>query len=86
MRRKIKVASHVLMPKHEKLSEKAKNDLLNTYNITETELPEILITDPAIINMKPSVGDVIRITRNSPTAGTTYFYRCVKENKGVKYE
>ena len=68
---------HVLVPKHEKISDKDKLALLEQYNVTERELPKIPITDPAIRHLDVKVGDVIRITRLSETAGNVYFYRGV---------
>ncbi|MBN1175796.1 DNA-directed RNA polymerase subunit H [Candidatus Woesearchaeota archaeon] len=68
---------HVLVPKHEKISDKDKKNLFEQYQISEKDLPKIPITDPAIRHMSLKVGDVIKITRVSPTAGHVYFYRGV---------
>jgi DNA-directed RNA polymerase subunit H len=68
---------HTLVPLHEKLNDKEKEQLLEEYNITVKELPKILMTDAALAGMDVKPGDVIKITRTSPTAGTTYFYRGV---------
>lgn len=68
---------HILVPKHEKINDKEKKELFKRYNITERELPKINITDAAIQHLKPQVGDVIKVTRESPTAGTTTFFRGV---------
>ena len=69
--------THILIPKHKKISEKEKKELLETYQITINELPAILKSDPALAGMDVEVGDVIRIERESPTAGKTVFYRGV---------
>jgi DNA-directed RNA polymerase subunit H len=71
------VNQHLLVPKHTKLTEKEKENLFKTYNVNITDIPKILKTDPGIRSLDPKVGDVIRIERNSPTAGKTYFYRGV---------
>lgn len=68
---------HVLVPKHEKISEEQKQALLERYNITIKELPKIDINDPGIRHLDAQPGDIIKITRSSPTAGTTTFYRGV---------
>ena len=68
---------HILVPKHTKLSEKEKKELCERYNITPRELPVILITDPALEDLKVTVGDVIKVIRPSITAKTTKFYRRV---------
>ena len=71
------VTKHVLIPKHSKLSEKEKKELFERYNITIKELPRIKESDPAIASLKVKPGDVVKIIRNSPTAGTAVFYRGV---------
>ena len=68
---------HVLIPKHKKLSEKEKKDLLENYKITINELPSIKKNDTALIGMDVQAGDIIKIERESPTAGNTVFYRGV---------
>jgi len=65
------------MPKHIKLSDKEKASLLEKYNTTLKELPKILKDDPAIINLNAKPGDVIKIIRESSTAGKSVFYRGV---------
>lgn len=69
--------NHTLIPLHEKISENEKKELYTKYNITFKELPKIIIKDPAIRHLEVKVGDVIKITRNSPTAGRAIFYRGV---------
>ena len=74
---KFKVDKHILTPKHSVLSEKEKAQILEKYHVTSKEMPKILKTDSAIkeLGMKP--GDIIKITRKSPTAGESLFYRVV---------
>lgn len=71
------VSEHILIPKHSKISEKEKTELMQKYDITFNKLPKILITDPAIRSLDPKVGDVIKIIRPSSTAEKTTFYRGV---------
>lgn len=68
---------HTLIPKHEKISKEEKDKLFEKYNISFKELPKINIKDPAIAHMDPKVGDVIKITRHSETAGIAIFFRGV---------
>ena len=68
---------HALIPKHSKLSEKDKKKLFEEYNVGYKELPKILKTDPAIAHLDVKSGDIIKIERNSQTAGKSIFYRGV---------
>jgi DNA-directed RNA polymerase subunit H len=66
-----------LVPKHSKLSEKDKKALLDKYKISVYDLPLIKKDDAAISDLDVKAGDVVKITRESPTAGESIFYRCV---------
>ena len=68
---------HILIPKHTKLGEKEKKELFETYSITIKDLPRIMSDDPAIAHLDAKHGDIIKIVRDSPTAGKTVFYRGV---------
>ena len=68
---------HVLVPKHEKLSDKDAKELFERYHTTLKEMPKISSQDPALTGMAVKQGDIIRITRKSYTAGETVFYRGV---------
>ncbi len=71
------VEDHVLVPKHIKLSEKEKQEVLKQFNITVKELPKISKKDSALVGLNAEIDDVIKIVRKSPTAGETVFYRGV---------
>ena len=71
--------AHVLSPTHEKLTADEVEQLLKNYNVEYAKLPKISITDPAIDNLDAKFGDVVKITRKSPTSGTTVYYRMVIE-------
>ena len=71
------ISKHTLVPKHTKLSEKEKEIILKKYNISVTQLPRILKNDSAIKDLKLKQGDVVKIIRQSPTAGEIIFYRSV---------
>ena len=70
---------HVFIPKHKKLSDKEKKELLDEYKITVNELPVIKKNDPGLAGLDVDVGDVIKIERASPTVGNTVFYRGVAD-------
>ena len=71
------VKKHILIPKHIKLSDKGKKELLEKYHISIKELPKINNDDPAICDLNEKAGDIIKITRKSRTAGEALFYRGV---------
>jgi len=76
-KKKFTLDKHILIPKHNKLSDKQKEKLLEEYNISLKELPKILKSDPAIVSLNAKPGEIIKITRNSMTAGESIFYRVV---------
>ncbi len=77
MAKKIEVPDHVLIPKHQKLSEKEKKELFSENSISFKELPKIHITDPGISKLGLANGDVVKITRRIRTAGVSIYYRGV---------
>ncbi len=77
MEKKFKSSSHRLVPKHTKLSESETKKILERYKVTIKELPKILKSDPVLDNLDVKSGDVIKISRKSPTAGETIYYRGV---------
>ena len=72
-----KPAKHILVPNHTKLSDSETKQLLEKHNLRREHLPRIFISDPAIKDLDPESGDIIKIERRSPTAGVAYFYRVV---------
>lgn len=52
-------------------------DILKTYRVTCDGLPKIQSGDPAIKELNAEVGNIIKITRDSPTAGKAFYYRVV---------
>ena len=73
------VPDHIYVPKHEIIPKQEAQQVLEKYNCNPTELPLIFVTDPAILGLGVKPGDVIKITRKSPTAGTSFYYRYVVE-------
>jgi DNA-directed RNA polymerase subunit H len=76
-KKKFEVSDHILVPKHEKLSQAKAKELLGRYNIQPQQLPKIHVSDPAIAELDVKVGDIIRVTRKSPTIGEAIYYRVV---------
>ena len=68
---------HRMVPNHEILSEDEVKNLLSEYNVEKEQLPKLRVIDPTVVAAKAKVGDVIRITRESKTAGIAYYYRMV---------
>ncbi|MFA5796865.1 MAG: DNA-directed RNA polymerase subunit H [Candidatus Woesearchaeota archaeon] len=73
------IKEHVLVPKHEKCSEAEKKRVLEQYRATIKDFPKISINDPALFHLEVIAGDLIKITRESQTAGKVTFYRVVIE-------
>jgi DNA-directed RNA polymerase subunit H len=73
------VPDHVYVPKHEIMTKKEAEEILKKYNCKPTELPLIFVNDPAIMGLGVKPGDMIKITRKSPTAGQSNYYRYVVE-------
>jgi DNA-directed RNA polymerase subunit H len=71
------VIEHELVPKHEILSPAEREKLLNTLKIKPQQLPKILDKDPVAMKLGARPGDIIKITRKSPTAGESTYYRYV---------
>lgn len=70
---------HSYVPRHRKLSEVEVKQVLQKHQIeNKSQLPSILSSDPMakFIGLVP--GEIVEITRSSPTAGTHLYYRiCV---------
>jgi DNA-directed RNA polymerase subunit H len=70
---------HAMVPKHEILSDKEKEELLQKFKVHPYQLPYIRFSDPGVKAIGARPGEVVKITRNSPTAGKYYAYRFVVE-------
>jgi DNA-directed RNA polymerase subunit H len=77
MKKEENLFKHELVPEHRVLGEEEKKELLDRYNITLQQLPKILVVDPVVRFLGAKPGDVLEITRRSPTAGETKYYRVV---------
>ncbi len=74
---KFRMQDHVLVPKHEVLSKEVAEELLKTLGISPEQLPKIRVDDPVAKEIGVKVGDIVRIIRESPTAGKSIAYRLV---------
>ncbi|MBI4147117.1 DNA-directed RNA polymerase subunit H [Candidatus Woesearchaeota archaeon] len=73
------VSTHQLVYKHSKVADAEKESLLKRYDITLRDLPKIMEQDPAIKSLGVKAGDLIKIERESKTAGKSTYYREVVE-------
>lgn len=73
------VLKHELVPRHEVLPAKEVKELLTRYNVRLEQFPRILESDPAARATGAKAGQVLKITRKSPTAGEAVSYRVVVE-------
>ena len=70
---------HVDVPKHEIMTRKEAEEVLEKYHCKATDLPLIFDSDPAVVGIGVKPGDMIKITRKSATAGDSFYYRYVVE-------
>jgi DNA-directed RNA polymerase subunit H len=78
----VNVMLHDLVPEHALLSEKETQELLKKLKIRSDQLPKIRKDDPVIkilemVHGPVPEGQVIKITRNSDSAGVSVVYRTV---------
>ncbi len=77
MSTRLNVLAHDMVPDHQIMTEEEAAQLLGQYHITVDQLPKIFSEDPAVKTIGAKVGDVIRIIRESQTAGRAESYRLV---------
>eukprot|EP00694_Reclinomonas_americana_P007581 EC798834.1.p1 GENE.EC798834.1~~EC798834.1.p1 ORF type:complete len:210 (+),score=87.95 EC798834.1:39-668(+) len=73
----VNITEHELVPKHEPLSSAAKQELLTRYKLRDTQLPKIQKDDAIARFYGLEKGPVVKITRDSETAGRYVTYRLV---------
>ncbi len=64
--------SHILQPKHVKLSEKEVSEITTKLNVSKAQLPKILSTDPSLPE-GCQIGDVIEIERKFEDKTVSYY-------------
>ena len=72
-----RISKHFLVPRHEVLTKEESEQFLKENNFAIEKLPKISRLDPVVQEINGKRGDIIRVFRNSPTAGRTLFYRIV---------
>ncbi len=77
--KEVKPSAHRDVPKHEIVPKDEVEGVLKKYNATFEQLPYILTTDPVILELQAKPGDLIQISRESRTAGSSVYYRLVVE-------
>ena len=77
LEREYNILKHELVPKHVILNENEKKELIEKLKIKDVNLPKILTNDPVVKSIGAKEGDILKIVRKSPTAGTSIYYRIV---------
>ena len=76
---KADILQHKLVPEHTILSEEEAQKVLDDLNVRLDQIPKILPTDPEVKAIDAKVGDILKITRKSETAGIFVAYRVVRD-------
>lgn len=72
------ILKHELVPNHVVLSESEIEKVFKDLDFDREHLPKIKSSDPVAKAIDAKKGDILEITRNSPTAGTFVTYRVVE--------
>jgi DNA-directed RNA polymerase subunit H (RpoH/RPB5) len=71
------ISKHVLVPIHTIITKDEEKELFEMYSLkSKFQLPIILKTDPMSRYLGLKSGDIVKITRNSPSSGDYYIFRC----------
>ncbi len=81
MGKEFSVLKHELVPEHIILDDNEKKELLEKLKIKPNQLPKILTNDPVVKELEAEEGDILKILRKSPVAGSTTYYRIVVPKK-----
>jgi len=75
---KIDIQDHMLVPKHEIMTEEEISEEFSEVDYDFKDLPKIKANDPVVEAIGAEPGNVLRITRESQTAGVFVTYRIVE--------
>ena len=75
---KIDIQEHMLVPKHEIMTEEEISEEFSDVDYNFKDLPKIKANDPVVEEIGAEPGNILRITRNSETAGKFVTYRIVE--------
>jgi len=73
------IFEHVFVPKHEIVGTEEREKLLTNYRVQPYQLPRLKASDPACKAIDAKPGDIVRVIRDSQTAGKYTSYRYVVE-------
>ena len=76
---KIDIQDHMLVPTHEIMTEEEIADEFSDVEYDFKNLPKIRSNDPVVKAIDAKPGDILRITRESQTAGVFVTYRIVED-------
>ena len=76
---KIDIQDHILVPTHEIMTEDEIAEEFSGVEYDFKDLPKIKSNDPVVKAIGAKLGDVLRITRESQTAGVFITYRIVED-------
>ena len=76
---KIDIQDHMLVPTHEIMTEDEIADEFSDVEYDFKNLPKIRSDDPVVKAIEAKPGDILRITRESQTAGVFVTYRIVED-------
>jgi len=76
---KTDILKHQLVPEHVILSEEEAKKVLEDMKVHAEQLPRIRSDDPVVKAIGAKEGDILKIVRESPTAGKFVTYRIVQD-------
>ena len=76
---KIDIQNHMLVPKHEIMTDGEISDEFSEVDYDFKDLPKIKSDDPVVKAIGAEPGNILRITRESQTAGVFVTYRIVED-------
>ncbi len=82
MAEEFNVLEHELVPEHYLLKNDEAEKVLTELRLTKDQLPKIRLSDPCVIALDRifgpvEEGQIVKITRRSPTSGVSVCYRLV---------
>ena len=75
---RIDIQDHMLVPTHEIMTEEEISEEFSDVDYDFKDLPKIKANDPVVEAIGAEPGNVLRITRESQTAGVFVTYRIVE--------